>query len=228
MNKHLLLVEDEPILSETLAAYLRKAGYSVDTVLDGAAAMPAFKRTTPALVLLDLMLPTIDGLTLCRQIREKSQVPIIMVTARVDEVDRLLGLEIGADDYVCKPYSPREVVARVKAVLRRTSATSEVLDSESQSSLRIDEKAMEAQWNGQSLALTAIEFRLLYAMAREPRRVFSREQLMNQIYNDHRIVSERTIDSHITKLRRKLMAFCDGQDIIRSVYGAGYKFERPF
>ena len=230
MSNSVLLVEDEELLGQTLAAYLRKDAFEVELVGDGAEVMAAFERLQPAIVLLDLMLPHVDGITLCREIRQLSQVPIIMLTARIDEVDRLLGLEIGADDYVCKPYSPREVVARVRAVLRRCNANpdnSAAEQIEAGSPLHIDDAAMDASWNGNSLALTAVEFRLLQAMAAEPRRVFSREQLMSKIYNDHRIVSDRTIDSHITKLRRKLEKAGDGQEVIRSVYGAGYKFEKP-
>ncbi len=229
MSQRILLVEDEEMLSLTMAAYLTREGFEVEPVRDGALVMQAFHRIHPDLVLLDLMLPNVDGITLCRQIREVSQVPVIMLTARVDEVDRLLGLEIGADDYICKPYSPREVVARVKAVLRRylvgLAAGSGPLIAASP--LGIDEDAMEASWRGTDLELTAIEFRLLRTMAAQPRRVFSREQLMQRIYSDDRIVSDRTIDSHITKLRRKLAGTGEPEEVIRSVYGAGYKFEFP-
>ena len=249
MTKTILLVEDEMMLGQTLAAYLRKDDFTVEHIVDGAEVLAAFNRCQPVMVLLDLMLPNVDGITLCNQIRQRSQVPIIMLTARVDELDRLLGLEIGADDYVCKPYSPREVVARVKAVLRRynndllaspivadsimatsTSPTNLPHNTDSvaiTSPLVIDEAAMDASWNGVSLGLTVVEFRLLHTMAKEPRRVFSRDQLITRIYNDHRIVSDRTIDSHITKLRRKLNGLNSEQDVIRSVYGAGYKFEQP-
>lgn len=225
MAAKILLVEDEEMLGQTLAAYLRKDAFDVELISDGAEVMAAFKQAQPALVLLDLMLPNVDGITLCRELRQMSQVPIIMLTARVDEVDRLLGLEIGADDYVCKPYSPREVVARVKAVLRRTAITAD--NTVAPSPLEIDEQAMEARWKGQALDLTVVEFRLLRTMVQEPRRVFSREQLMSKIYNDHRVVNDRTIDSHITKLRRKLNQACEGMEIVRSVYGAGYKFDPP-
>lgn len=230
MTLKILLVEDEKTLGETLAAYLRKDNFDVELVGDGAAVMPVFGSWRPDMVLLDLMLPNVDGITLCRRIRQVSQVPVIMLTARVDELDRLLGLEIGADDYVCKPYSPREVVARVKAVLRRCNpdtAAASPGNIAATPTFIIDEAAMDVLWNGVSLNLTTVEFRLLSTMAGEPRRVFSREQLMSKIYSDHRIVSDRTIDSHITKLRRKLTRAGDGQEMIRSVYGAGYKFERP-
>lgn len=226
MTEKVLLVEDEQALSQAMAAYLLKEGYQVELADDGSQVMPLFKQFEPDIVLLDLMLPHIDGITLCRLIREFSQVPIIMLTARVDEIDRLLGLDIGADDYVCKPYSPREVIARVKAVLRRYAANpnAEKSHRKPDSRLSLDDKLLDAFWDNVPLNLTVLEFRLLNAMASEPRRVFNREQLMQKIYDDYRIVSDRTIDSHITKLRRKLPKTSDGQDVIRSVYGAGYKF----
>lgn len=227
MSTTLLIVEDEAVLAETLSAYLERENYQVHWVSDGAKVLDAFNQTKPDLVLLDIMLPNIDGLTLCKTIRNQSQVPVIMMTARVEEIDRLLGLEIGADDYVCKPYSPREVVARTRAVLRRYQMSSNTLNTEDTELLHIDSSRMEAFWKGQSLQLTTVELRLLQTMVDEPRRVFTRDQLMDKIYADHRIVSGRTIDSHITKLRRKFTdAGCD-QEIIRSVYGAGYKYERP-
>ncbi|WP_317930170.1 response regulator [Halioxenophilus sp. WMMB6] len=230
MNNKVLLVEDEESLAEVMQAFLQRDSFDVEWVADGGAVLAAFERLAPDLVLLDLMLPSVDGLTLCREIRARSQVPIIMVTARIDEIDRLLGLEIGADDYICKPYSPREVVARCKAVLRRYQAMSplaQALPDNANSPLTLDQATLDGYWSGQALALTAVEFRLLYTMAQEPRRIFSREQLMSNIYNDHRVVNDRTIDSHITKLRRKLAAVDSEQEVIRSVYGVGYKFELP-
>ena len=158
---------------------------------------------------------------LCREIREFSMLPIIMVTARVEEIDRLLGLELGADDYICKPFSPREVVARVKAVLRRTETAGTQMDT----GLSLDESRILAQWHGKDMNLTAVEFHLLSILASEPGRIFSRGQLMNRIYPDHRIVSDRTIDSHIKKLRKKIDAVAAGQELIHSVYGVGYKYE---
>lgn len=224
MSTHrILLVEDELPLAQTLAAYLEREQFQVRLISDGAEVLDAFKRGQPSMVLLDLSLPHVDGMTLCREIRQISDVPIIILTARVEEIDRLLGLEIGADDYVCKPYSPREVVARVKAVLRRSRPGSQAASA----ALTIDSHAMEALIQGRPLGLTAVEFRLLETMVREPRRVFSRDQLMANIYTDHRIVSDRTIDSHITKLRRKISTAADGRDYIGSVYGAGYRYDPP-
>jgi two-component system response regulator BaeR len=169
------------------------------------------------------MLPGRDGLAICREVRAFSTVPIIMVTARVEEIDRLIGLEIGADDYVCKPFSPREVMARVKAVLRRAAGAPVAGDCP----LRLDEDRLEAHAGGRAVALTAVEFRLLKILSAEPGRIFSRNRLMDGIYPDHRVVSDRTIDSHVKKLRRKLEAAAPGLQLIHSVYGAGYKVEYP-
>ena len=220
----ILIVEDERDLADVIDDYLRHHQYETRKVDDGGAAMAAFAEFQPDLVLLDLMLPNKDGLTICREIRAQSDAAIIMTTARVEEIDRLLGLELGADDYICKPYSPREVVARVKAVLRRMTPEH---SHSATPSLTLNPAAMSASLMGTPLELTAVEFRLLETMANEPRRIFSRDQLMDRIYTDQRIVSDRTIDSHITKLRKKMSAASGGSDIIRSVYGVGYKYEEP-
>ena len=219
----ILIVEDEPQLAELLADYLRGAGFDTHCVVDGAEAVDAVRDRRPALVLLDIMLPRKDGMSVCREVRAFSAVPIIMVTARVEEVDRLLGLELGADDYICKPFSPREVVARVRAVLRRMEPGREA----AQAGLLLDEAGHRATLHGQALELTAVEFRLLAILVSEPGRIFTRTQLMGRIYPDHRVVSDRTIDSHVKKLRRKLAAAGPGEELVHSVYGVGYKFERP-
>ncbi|MEZ4483319.1 MAG: response regulator [Syntrophotaleaceae bacterium] len=169
---------------------------------DGGKVVPWVREERPALILLDLMLPGRDGMEICKEIRSFSDIPIIMLTARVEEIDRLLGLELGADDYLCKPYSPREVVARTKAVLRRTQGQQTVHAS----GLILDEGAYLATLDGHDLDLTAVEFKLLHYMAANPGRLFSRPQLMERIYPDQRIVSDRTIDSHIKKLRKKIAA----------------------
>lgn len=218
---HILIVEDEPRLAAVLGEYLRAAGYSHDWIADGAQALGAFRAQLPDLVLLDLMLPNRDGLEICRELRGISAVPVIMVTARAEEIDRLLGLEIGADDYICKPFSPREVVARVHAVLRRYRHDPLAAPA---SGLAIDEAACRASVHGRDLDLTQVEFRLLRTLAAAPGRVYSREQLMDRLYADHRIVTDRTVDSHVKNLRRKL-ADVGGEDWVRSVYGVGYRFE---
>jgi two-component system response regulator BaeR len=182
-----------------------------------------FEETSPDLVLLDLMLPGMDGLEVCKAIRSRSQVPIIMVTALVEEIDRLLGLELGADDYICKPFSPREVVARVKAVLRRASSAGQ---NTALSGLQIDKELHTATINNRQLKLSPVEFALLSHLAGQPGRVFSRDQLMSSIYSDYRIVSDRTVDTHVKNLRRKLAESGPGTDLIESVYGVGYRLTR--
>ncbi len=218
---HVLIVEDEPRLAAVMGEYLQAAGYSQAWIADGALALDAIAAQRPDLVLLDLMLPHRDGLEICRELRTTSAVPVIMVTARVEEIDRLLGLEIGADDYICKPFSPREVVARVHAVLRRHRHAPGAAPA---AGLAIDEDACRASVHGHDLELTQVEFRLLRTLAAAPGRVYSREQLMDRLYADHRIVTDRTVDSHVKNLRRKL-ADAGGEDWVRSVYGVGYRFE---
>jgi two-component system, OmpR family, response regulator BaeR len=220
MSDSILIVEDEPKLAQLLAEYLRQAGFEVTCLDDGRRVVPWVRAHYPQLILLDLMLPGRDGLDICREIRSFSTVPLIMLTARVEEIDRLLGLELGADDYICKPFSPREVVARVKAVLRRATA-----QRPPNADLHLDESSFRATLCGRNLDLTAVEFKLLQHLAASPGRLFSRGQLMDRIYPDRRIVSDRTIDSHIKKLRRKIAAIDPTIDLIASVYGVGYKFE---
>ncbi len=239
---HILIVEDEPKLARLLIDYLESSGYTTTWLADGNAVIPALRQRMPDLVLLDLMLPGRDGLDICRELRTFSTVPVIMLTARVEEIDRLLGLELGADDYICKPFSPREVVARVKAILRRVqsagaganggpeSATppkgagATGASNPTPSGLSIEPERYEARLDGQALDLTPVEFRLLRALASEPGRIFSRDQLLEHIYDDHRVVTDRTVDSHIKNLRRKLEAIRP-EDAIRSIYGVGYKLE---
>lgn len=221
MQATILIVEDEVKLAKLLSDYLEKTGgYQTRWVARGDEAMQVFEEVSPDLVLLDLMLPGMDGLEVCKAIRSKSQVPIIMVTALVEEIDRLLGLELGADDYICKPFSPREVVARVKAVLRRASGVGQ---NTPVSGLKIDEELHTATINNRQLKLSPVEFALLSHLAAQPGRVFSRDQLMSSIYSDYRIVSDRTVDTHVKNLRRKLAESGPGTDLIESVYGVGYR-----
>lgn len=216
----ILIVEDEAKIASLLRDYLEKiGGYETRWVDRGDEAIGVFDEVSPDLVLLDLMLPGMDGLEVCKAIRSKSQVPVIMVTALVEEIDRLLGLELGADDYICKPFSPREVVARVKAVLRRSTITGEAPSS----GLQIDEERHQASLNGKKLKLSPVEFALLSRLVAQPGRVFSRDQLMSSIYSDYRIVSDRTVDTHVKNLRRKLAESDPGTDLIESVYGVGYR-----
>lgn len=222
MNRTILIVEDEQRLAQLLSDYLQKSGYDTHLIANGTAAVSWIRENRPDLVLLDLMLPGKDGMDICKEVRVFSEVPIIMVTARVEEIDRLLGLELGADDYICKPFSPREVVARVKSVLRRTTGHETIPEAD----LCLDESRYLATLHGQHLDLTAVEFKLLSVLAKVPGRIYSRDQLMDKIYPDHRVVEDRTIDSHIKKLRKKIVAAADGEELIHSVYGVGYKFER--
>lgn len=219
----ILIVEDEPKLASLLTDYLRAARYETEWVADGREALASARAGNPELILLDLMLPGRDGLEICRELRTFSEVPVIMVTARVEEIDRLIGLEMGADDYICKPFSPREVVARVKAILRR--ARSKGAGMVSKSLLEIRPEHHMAQLDGHALALTPVEFRLLQALAASEGKILSRDHLLNHLYADHRVVTDRTVDSHIKNLRRKFEAVLPGQDLIRSIYGVGYKLD---
>jgi two-component system response regulator BaeR len=218
----ILIVEDEPKIAGLMEDYLRDiGGYDVEIESRGDRAVARFNEAGPDLVLLDLMLPGMDGIEVCKRIRQDSEVPIIMVTARVEEIDRLLGLELGADDYICKPFSPREVVARVKAVLRRSGKQRGLAG---EPLLQIDEEKHLARLSGRVLNLTPVEFALLKTLSGNPGRVFSRDQLMNDMYSDYRVVGDRTVDTHVKNLRRKLSDAGDGSDMIESVYGLGYRF----
>ncbi|MCL2899607.1 envelope stress response regulator BaeR [Brenneria tiliae] len=220
-----LIVEDEPKLGQLLVDYLQAADYQTRWFSNGDEVLDWVKQNPPALILLDLMLPGTDGLTLCRAIRRFSNVPIIMVTARSEEVDRLLGLEIGADDYICKPFSPREVVVRVRTLLRRCGWQAEAQKPADKAALLIDKNSFQASYLGQSLDLTPAELRLLKTLATEPGKVFSREALLDKLYDDYRVVTDRTIDSHIKNLRRKLEQLDEQTSFIRTVYGMGYRWE---
>ncbi len=222
---NILVVEDEPKLAEVLRTYLEAAGFDVRCVGNGLQVMPLLREWRPALVLLDLMLPGRDGLDVCRDIRAHAAIPVIMVTARTEEIDRLLGLELGADDYICKPYSPREVVARVKAVLRRTASAQQPAQWCEDAGLEIREDAYVARLDGVVLDLTPAEFRLLALLASQPGRIFSRDQVLDGLYDDHRVVTDRAVDSHVKNLRRKLAAVRPGSELIRSVYGVGYRLD---
>ncbi|MEW6721397.1 MAG: response regulator [Thermodesulfobacteriota bacterium] len=221
MAGKIFVVEDEPRLASLLTDYLRQAGYEPSCVADGLQVVPRVREEAPDLILLDLMLPGKDGIEICKEIRSFSSVPIVMVTARVEEIDRLLGLELGADDYICKPFSPREVVARVRAVLRRGTARPAA------AGLSLDKERVKAFLHGRDLELTVVEFQLLNFLADHPGQIFSRARLMDRIYPDRRVVSDRTIDSHVKKLRRKIETAAPDEEWIHSVYGAGYKFEAP-
>ncbi len=218
--RYILVVEDEPKLARLLEDYLRAAGYEVTHVADGRDVRASVAQRRPDLVVLDLMLPGLHGLEVFKQIRGEGDIPVVMLTALVEEVDRLVGLELGADDYICKPFSPREVVARIKAVLRRGERA-----VPPNLGLALDEERYEAMLDGQPLSLTPVEFRLLKTLAARPGRIFPRGELLDGLYNDHRVVADRTVDSHVKNLRRKLQKVRSDEDVIHSVYGVGYKLE---
>lgn len=221
MSKTILVVEDEEKLASLLYDYLKQAGFSPFVINNGMEVVSWVRQHWPDLILLDLMLPGRDGLEICKDIRLFSSLPIIMVTARVEEIDRLLGLELGADDYVCKPFSPREVVARVKAVLRRTTTKESIKNM----GLDLNHSRRKAVLHGVILDLTSVEYNLLEYLAANPGRIYSRDQIMRRIYPDGRVVNDRTIDSHIKKLRQKVRSASPEGELIHSVYGVGYKFE---
>jgi two-component system response regulator BaeR len=217
----ILIVEDEEKIASLLADYLEKiGGYSTRWLNRGDGVAASVAEDPPDLVLLDLMLPGMNGLDVCKALRQNSNVPVIMVTAMVEEIDRLLGLELGADDYICKPFSPREVVARVKSVLRRAGVDPAALMP---AGLSLDKEKFSASIDGTALKLTPVEFALLNHLASHPSRVFSRDQLMDAAYSDYRVVSDRTVDTHIKNLRKKLSDAGPGTDMIESVYGIGYR-----
>ena len=223
MPERLLVVEDEVKLAGLLRDYLVQEGYDVSLLHRGDEVEEWMRTHGADLVLLDLMLPGKNGLEVCKALRaSSSEIAIIMVTARVDEIDRLLGLELGADDYICKPFSPREVVARVKAVLRRGrrgAATPQ------EKGLVMDDAGYKATIGGKDVGLTAVEYQLLKVLVSQPGRIYSRDQLMDAMYRDERVVSDRTVDSHVKKIRKKIFDVLPDREIIHSVYGVGYKYE---
>ena len=221
--KHVLVVEDDPKIAQLLLDYLRSEGFAASAIADGQLALAQIQRSPPSVIILDLMLPGLDGIGVCHAVRQFSDVPILMLTARVDEVDRLLGLDSGADDYVCKPFSPREIVARVRALVRRIDGRV----SASPQAWVVDEAGLRVSWRGQWLPLTQLEFRMLRLLLSRPGRVFSRAQLLDSVHADLRDVSDRAIDSHVKNLRRKIEAAEPGSNCIASVYGVGYRFDLP-
>jgi two-component system response regulator BaeR len=221
--RRVLVVEDDPRIALLLVDYLRSEGFEAHSLADGQLALSEVRYAPPNLLILDLNLPGLDGVNLCRAVRKFSDIPILMVTARIDELDRLLGLNSGADDYVCKPFSPREVMARVHALLRRCDkrvTTAGQIWS-------IDDAGLRIAWRGHWLPLTPLEFRMLRQLLSQPARVFSRGQLLESVHSELRDVSDRAIDTHIKNLRRKMQAVAPDDDCIASVYGVGYRFEPP-
>jgi two-component system response regulator BaeR len=221
--KRILVVEDEEKIAGLLCDYLKAAGFRTSIQNNGDRVVSQVKKDPPNLILLDIMLPGKDGMQLCREIRQFSNVPIIMITARVEEIDRLLGLELGADDYICKPFSPREVVARVKAVFRRVHAEPRTAHLEV-GSISLDDETHQVMIDKKMLNLTPNEFGLLKIMMNRPNRVFSRSELINRVQGYDFEGYDRTIDTHIKNLRKKIAKMLPGQEIISTVYGIGYKF----
>jgi two-component system response regulator BaeR len=227
MNKpvhgaRILVAEDEPKIANLLTDYLNQDGFQTHWVSDGNQVLTDFESEGADLVLLDIMMPGKDGIENCQAIRAISDVPIVMVTARVEEVDRLLGLNLGADDYICKPFSPREVVARVRAILRRVGRNGQDRTS---SPFKVDEERMQVTLDEQPLTLTGAEFKMLTAMINKPGSVFSRDHLLDVIDDEPSNTSDRAIDSHVKNLRKKLSLIRPDTKLIASVYGAGYKLD---
>ena len=218
-----LVVEDDRKISELLLNYLRAQGYEATAVHDGRVAVQHISQTQPDAIILDWMLPGLEGIGVCKAVRAFSDVPILMLTARVDELDRLLGLDTGADDYVCKPFAPREVVARVRALLRRAGGKLKT----SPKLWVVEDASFRISWLGQWLPLTRIEFMMFRTLLARPGRVYSRDQLLASVHDSQRDISDRAIDTHIKNLRKKIQAVEPASDCIASVYGLGYRFDMP-
>jgi two-component system alkaline phosphatase synthesis response regulator PhoP len=222
--KHILVVDDEPRIAEIVRDYLDRAGFRVTTVGNGADALAVARTKRPDLIVLDLGLPQMDGLDVTRALRKQSNVPIIMLTARVDESDKLIGLELGADDYVTKPFSPKELVARVRAVFRRIDAAPERGDLIRVGEVTLDKRRMQASVGKRGIDLTATEFELLATLARQPGRVFTRAQLLDAIRGVQVESFDRAIDAHVKNVRRKLEPDPRNPRYLLTVHGVGYKF----
>ena len=220
----ILLVDDDPSIRDVVRFALEKDGYQVNEVGNGVAALDAFAAHSPDLIILDIMMPEMDGTEVCRRIRQDSQVPIVFLSSRDDEIDRVLGLELGGDDYVTKPFSPRELLARVRAILRRGKGEGLVQEADanlSHGNLRLDREEYKAYWGETEMVLTLTEFGILRTLLSKPGKVFTRDDFMAQAYDSSRFVSDRTIDSHVRRVRRKF-AEMDAHPI-ETVHGIGYK-----
>lgn len=222
----ILIIEDEPDLASLIADYVHASGYQSLVIANGQSALEQIQLRAPDLIVLDLMLPGLDGISLCKAVRAFSQVPIIMVTAKVEEIDRLLGLEIGADDYLCKPFSPRELMARIKVILRRVSTTAATaMPIEKQTVVHIDTAAFQIYLHQQLLELTRSEFLLLQHFIAHPGQVFSRSQLLDFVTQDNLDVTDRAIDSHVKNIRKKIAQIRPDDNPIHAIYGLGYRFD---
>ena len=229
MNENLILVvEDEASIAEVVSLYLKRAGYNVQIASDGRQAMSLFEKQVPDFVILELMLPEVDGLSLTRWLRDRSNVPIIMLTARRGEIDRITGLEMGADDYVVKPFSPQELVSRVRAVMRRLGREQQEAEPERSLSfdkLSIDPRSRVVTFGDLTVDLTVKEFDMLYLLARHPKQVFTREQLLERVWGGAQYIDPGTVTVHVRRLREKLEADPSHPTRLVTVWGVGYKFE---
>jgi DNA-binding response OmpR family regulator len=227
-NKTILVVEDEASIAEVVSLYLKRAGYSVQVALDGRQALNLLEKQIPDFVILDLMLPEVDGLALTRWLRDRSDVPIIMLTARREEIDRIAGLEMGADDYVVKPFSPQELVSRVRAVMRRLGREQGEAENDrslSFNNLSIDPKSRVVTVKESAIELTAKEFDMLYLLARHPKQVFTREQLLERVWGGAQYIDPGTVTVHVRRLREKIEEDASKPTRLLTVWGVGYKFE---
>ncbi len=225
-DERILIVEDEPMVAEVVARYLRRDGHTVHVADDGNKAMDAFATFQPDLIVLDVMLPGIDGMEVCRRVRAESTVPVIMLTARGEEIDKLLGLGLGADDYITKPFSPREVAMRVKAVLRRSAGRNAVENGALRfADLRINEKTRIVEDRRGQIKLTAREFDLLFHLASHPNQVFTRDQLMNNVWDYEYAGDSSTVTVHMRRLRSKVEMDPSRPRHLKTIWGVGYKFE---
>jgi phosphate regulon transcriptional regulator PhoB len=227
VRQHIVLIEDEKDITELVRYNFRKEGFEVASFVSGKDGLEHLRRHPADLVLLDIMLPDLDGFEICKRLRAEERLrslPVIFLTAKGEEIDRVLGLEIGADDYVVKPFSPRELVARVRAVLRRQARPVEKLEVIEVPGLRLDARTQEVTARGEAIELSALEFKLLYFLASHPRRIFSREQLLDGVWGRDRFVTPRTVDVHIRRLREKIEAHPERPQLIQTVRGSGYRF----
>lgn len=227
-QSRILIIEDDKDIVELVRYNLEKDGYQVGACSEGVAGLAQIRKTSPDLLILDLMLPKLSGLEICKEIRRDdklNRLPILMLTARGEEADRVVGLELGADDYVTKPFSPRELVARVKALLRRVQPPGEEAMLLEVGSLRIDPVSYRAQREGKTIPLSTLEFRLLYYLASRPNRVFSRDQLLDAVWGSDRFVTPRSVDVYVRRLREKVETNPEKPECLKTVRGAGYIFE---
>lgn len=222
---NVLIAEDDDQIAAVLVDYLHQAGFDTHRVANGDDALQAVRQNMPSVLILDIMLPGMDGIAVCQSVRQFSQLPILMLTAKTDEEDRLVGLDSGADDYVCKPFSPREIVARVRGLVRRANANASPSGAVPSTGFVFGDATERIRWGGDIIPLTKVEERLLRTMATQPRRVFTREALLNILHDEFRDIGDRAIDTHIKNLRRKLKQLVADKEFIRAMYGVGYYFE---